>query len=229
MLQCPGRFYVHVPKTGGTYVRRRLLDLGIGAELVWNARKAHAPLAELPPEWLEGRRVFSVIREPCAWYLSWVHHYTHPVNGPHGQLLDRVGADPIDFRETVHRLLDGWGNPARYIRGFGSTGRTQALQEAQENGWGLMRWMYHHLTDDRVEDWIDLSDIDGGLSRLLSLDIEPAEPLNVNGKDDHHAPHGPILEYFDRELAERVYHREAWAIDRFGFCGPGSAALRGVV
>jgi hypothetical protein len=46
--------------------------------------------------------------------------------------------------------------------------------------------------------------------------------------DEHHSPHGPVLDYYTEPMIQAVADREAWALDRFGFTGPGSHALRGV-
>jgi hypothetical protein len=167
----PRHFWAHVPKTAGTYTRARLLSSGLASEVVWNARKSHAPLAELPPAWLEGRRVVANIRDPWSWYVSWFHHHTRTDGTHHGQLEDRVGRGPVSFLDALPVLLEGPEDFAKPIRGFGSVGYQPHGLEQLENGWGLMRWMYYHITDDRVDDWIDVSDIDGGLSRLLSVDI----------------------------------------------------------
>lgn len=224
--------YLHIPKTGGTYIASRLEGLGLGEHVSASHRRPHVPARELPEEWFTGRLCWASIRDPWSWYVSWVHHFTMADGTPHGQLADRIGTEPRPFREILRALLWPEGDTDRDVGVYRQEGSAQALSEQEARYQGLCSWLVDECCDDRVQAWVDLADVDASMARLLGVTVEPAEPLNVSGNqpghEAHHMPHGPISDYYDDESIEWVRYMDRAIVDRFGFAGPGSRATRGV-
>lgn len=75
-LILPNSVFVHIPKTGGTWVRRALA----AAEIPWTTTELipHADFSELEPL-VDGRFTFAFVRHPVAWYRSaWSYRMSHP-------------------------------------------------------------------------------------------------------------------------------------------------------
>lgn len=224
--------YLHTPKTGGTYTAARLEELGLGEHVSASHRRPHVPVRELPSEWFTGRLCWSTIRNPWDWYVSWVHHFTREDGTPHGQLADRTGPEPRPFRDVLRALLWPEGDIERLVGVYRQEGRAPVLAEQAAHHQGLYSWLLEECCSDRAQGWVDLADVDAGMSRLLGVDVQPSEPLNVSGNQPghgaHHMPHGPISDYYDDESIEWVRYMDRAVVDRFGFAGPGSRATRGV-
>lgn len=73
MLITRGFVYVHVPKTGGTFVRKITTDTSNADFIVEHAINGHAGVNEIPTEWRHLPRLSSV-RNPWDWYVSWYEY-----------------------------------------------------------------------------------------------------------------------------------------------------------
>lgn len=67
-LLLPNSAFVHIPKTGGTWVRKALAAAEIPFQKV--DLLPHAPFSELEPQ-VGGRFAFAFVRHPVAWYRSY--------------------------------------------------------------------------------------------------------------------------------------------------------------
>jgi hypothetical protein len=93
--------FIHVPKTGGTWVTNALRAAGVEFTEV-TGQRGHATWADMPPD----RFRFGFVREWRAWHMSyWVHKkrwedYPEPINA-----FDAAVRDSDDF-ESFMRLVD---------------------------------------------------------------------------------------------------------------------------
>jgi hypothetical protein len=101
---------VHVPRTGGQFIRKVTFEQLPPGWFIRNALDAHTPwdvvaddFAELP--------MFAVIRNPWDWYVSWYHYLTQTDadkrTGPMWMSAFEKGAS--DFSSTVTRACSGEG------------------------------------------------------------------------------------------------------------------------
>ena len=56
--------YLHVPKTGGTFIEKQIYDLGIGTSI----GPTHATLREIPNK--KNLITVTSVRNPWEWYVS---------------------------------------------------------------------------------------------------------------------------------------------------------------
>lgn len=117
-LLLPHSCFVHIAKTGGQSVRHALRALGHdtesddppGCKLVQQHRN-HATPDEIPAAQVASRFLFTFIRHPVDWYLSyWSHRMRSPWILPQypaeRDAWDRAIASPAGWRDG--RLFDEW-------------------------------------------------------------------------------------------------------------------------
>jgi hypothetical protein len=63
------KVYIHMPKTGGTWVARCMQDDNGGVMLAHYG--GHASVTEIPDHLLKGKKLFGTKRDPWSWYASW--------------------------------------------------------------------------------------------------------------------------------------------------------------
>lgn len=106
--------FVHVPKTGGDFIRRVCLKHLPPASVVAHQIAKHGPDAEIPGPYRELPR-FALVRNPWDWHVSWFHYLMG--SGRPEEHRDRVRVmNPwfitlsdefrADFGTTMRRLYD---------------------------------------------------------------------------------------------------------------------------
>jgi hypothetical protein len=70
VLITPHFVFVHLPKTGGTFIERICRE---HLKIEHETPNIHEPVGAIPPEYSE-LPVFTLIRNPWDWYVSWWHH-----------------------------------------------------------------------------------------------------------------------------------------------------------
>ncbi len=95
--------FIHIPRTGGTFVRQLFLQ---SAPVDWQTRilEGHPGVNEIPPEFRQLPRI-AVVRNPFDWYVSWFHYMLQIGGNP---IFDAAAspAAPPDFRRTIANLLE---------------------------------------------------------------------------------------------------------------------------
>ncbi len=142
-LVLPQALFVHVPKTGGTWVRRVLEEAGLArGEL----GRAHATPDELrhEPHFRHADVVFAFVRHPLEWYRSyWAYRRKHGWHRPSPQELQapirtvrldahcRAEQFPAFVRNCLRRYPHGWVTQlyAHYTRGCTHVGRFERLRD----------------------------------------------------------------------------------------------------
>jgi len=187
---------LHVPKTGGTWATRALIDAGVPCKAVELARldhyaeHGHVWLGDIAPD----ADLFSVafVRHPLSWWRSfWAHRMREGWLFPDHEIDSRASSDDFDeFISMVIERLPGFlgvlferfiGPPERPISFIGR---------------------YEHLTDD--------------LARAVRLAGEPFDearlrstlPENVGDYQRFPACYDPVL-------AQALAEAEHRTIDRF--------------
>lgn len=111
--------FLHVPRTGGNFVR---LLLEQHAPSVWHAtaHTMHATIYDIPASHARLPRL-AFVRNPYAWYVSW---YCFQQRTRDAFFLQITDGGTLSFAETMRRLLEQHGS---FARGEGPF--TQTLRE----------------------------------------------------------------------------------------------------
>lgn len=190
MLILPRSCFLHVPKTGGTWVKRAILAAGVPAREHSIDGYTHLGLADCP----EPQRFrFAFVRNPLALYRSY-WQFKQTVGWDPANELDRQ-CQAEDFERFVRRVLEQFpGIYARTLQDF--VGPPDAPIE--------FIGRYENLVEDLVRA-LSLAgeDFDAGAIRGLP-------PYNVSDKRKAPAVYTPALE-------AAVRHAEAEVFTRFGY------------
>jgi hypothetical protein len=218
MLVASQLVFVHIPRTGGGFIKGVLRD-HLKVDPAAPRLPTHASYDELPVEFRD-RPGFCVVRNPWDWYVSWYHHSIK--RGPRF-----AGLDPADpkrtnwqtlfasgrstFKGTVTRMCEGqlehpYARSARrrdvdlyseYVRVLAGV----ALKRGE-----LEVGRFEELIPFLIE-FLDRRDL---LTDPLRAAVEHSPPTNA-------AEHGPYPGYYDQELRELVAHKARWLTERFGY------------
>ena len=205
-LKLKNWIYIHVPKNGGTWVRRCLSKLHMGMSVGHN----HGSLWEVPEEDRVGRQVFTTARDPWSWYQSW---YLHVMFYPqyHSDMAI-YGGGTTTFKDVIRGvtlLRNTPGSPVIVAPSFPVTPGYPG---------GLYSWMFESLchiplTEVKV---LDMYHLQEELGTLLGIGLTDRPPI-LNTRE-HRDPKKtvPDVEY-DAEMIEWVRQADAKVIDQFGY------------
>lgn len=226
MIATDRLLFLHLHKSGGTFVNRMLLRCvpsarHLGYHLPY--REVPAPFRDLP--------VLGTVRNPWAYYVSWYHFQ---IGKPKRNILFHVCSDDgkLDFNQTITNLVGLSGDEARLalleeglpatyaIAGINLT--KASVSELRDSGLGFYSFLYErlyagardpmilrveHLRDQLREALLLLGLLPNHCADRF---IEDAPPVNVS---QHHAP----STYYDETLAALVAKRDRRLIDRYGY------------
>lgn len=219
--------YVHLHKSGGTFVNECLMRFFPEARMLGY----HLPSRAIPAE-LADLPVLGFVRSPWSYYASW---YAFQSRMAQPNVLFRVASEnrSLDFRGTLRNLLDlgsgsgkldaligllpnAYANQGLNLPGF-------ALAPIRDSGMGFYSYLHdymygdamHRATIGRVEnlraDLLDfLQGIDGAMAPALRDFIEQAAPRNASKRDS-------IDDYYDEELVALVAERDQSLIQKYGY------------
>jgi hypothetical protein len=219
--------YVHLHKSGGTFVNECLMRFVPGARVLGY----HLPRS-LIPEDLRHLPVLGFVRSPWSYYVSW---FAFQSRMPQPNALFHMASEnrALDFAGTLRNLLDLGRDERKLDRllsllpsAYGQRGLNLpafALAPIRNSGKGFYSYLFDYMYAGdgtpaivgRVEnlrsDLIEfLGGIDGALTPPMQAFIEKAEPRNASG-------HRPIRNYYDDELAALVAERDHDVIERFDY------------
>jgi hypothetical protein len=226
MIASPRFVFLHLHKSGGTYVNECLL------RFVPQARQVgyHLPRSAIPPEFA-ALPVLGVVRNPWSYYVSW---YAFQAARPQPNALFRVLSDDgrAGFAGTISNAVELTSDagllarvvaalPTNYTgRGLNLPGPELAL--IRGSGLGLYAYLYRHLFGaDGPTHAARMERLREELPKMLEAVGEPvtdglrqhlatAAPSNVSS-------HGPYAGYYQAELRERIAERDALVIQRYGY------------
>lgn len=226
MLVTDKLLFLHLHKSGGTFVNQLLLRCVPGARQIGY----HLPYRETPSEFRD-RPVVGTVRSPWAYYVSW-YHFQCGQQQPN--ILFRICSNEgsLDFQKTTENLLGLAGDetrlklledalPATYVN-YGLNLTKRCVGELRERGLGFYSFLYERLyagakkpTILRVEQLRKelramLFELGHLPNRCVDQFLNEAPPLNVT---HHQAPSS----YFDRRLAKLVAQRDRTVIDRYKY------------
>jgi len=118
MINHPKFIYLHIPRTGGTFISKFLEEY---VKNTIRTKKRHISLDKLGK--INNKFVFSSIRNPYNWYVSWWKYNQHKPNDKHGiykkcmvmiedMILIRLSSSYL----TTTSIVDGGYHPQWYLK-----------------------------------------------------------------------------------------------------------------
>ena len=103
-LVLPNSIFFHLPKTGGTFVRKTIKDLGIANKEVGDHHESVADFSRKYPDIINGKFVFTFVRHPLTWWQSyWACRYRS--GWYYDNPMDRACNDN-DFNQYIDKILN---------------------------------------------------------------------------------------------------------------------------
>lgn len=201
--------FIHVPKTGGSFLGSALKrEMPAGSLRRGAPEKKHPGWNDIPDEAL-GRPVLIYVRNPWDWYVSWYHAVASKHKQRHPDADVVAGVTDLDtlIRQACSGSLPGSQPPP-------SPGHQDLYTQ------NILRACGDRLEADelfvgRFESLVDdlgrfLSAAGAPLGDAAIGRIRSAEPVNAS-------EHRPYREYYDGELQELVASSCRVTIERFGY------------
>ncbi len=210
--------FLHVPKTGGSFVTAVLREqLAPGALLPRPSRDSHISWEELPAEAAE-LPVLCFVRNPWDWYVSWYHYLTQTHREDRLKkpiFRDLFEGGRSDFATVVDRVCRG-----QIEHRDPRVNALMAEREIDLYSARLLTILGTGIDDPRLEIGRYerlLEDLEAFLERhrvpLLTgtaAKLRSAEHLRASAR-------GPYREYYDEDLRRLVAERARIVIERFGY------------
>jgi hypothetical protein len=226
MIVTPRFIFLHLHKSGGTFVNELLIRFLPGAQQLGY----HLPWRKLPDAYIH-LPVLGLVRNPWSYYVSW---YAFQSQRPQPNALFRVLSEGgrLDFTGTIRNMLNlgttgvhldeiiaalpqAYTNQGLNLPGF-------ALQPIRGSGLGfysfLYRYMYggaarlHVARMEALREELEslLSAVGQPVSEAIRAYIQSAPARNVSS-------HGTYTDYYNDELRDLVAERDADVITKYGY------------
>lgn len=226
MIATPRFVFLHLHKSGGTFVNECLLRYVPGARQLGY----HLPHSLLPPD-LAGLPVLGFVRNPWSYYVSW---YAFQSERPQPNALFRVLSEDgsAGFSGTIANMLDlgkddalleavSAALPANYTnRGLNLPGFALAPIRGSRLGFYAYLFQYIFAGAPRLE----VGRMESLRTDLLGLLERVGEPVNeelhrhvATAAPVNTSRHDGYADYYDAALRDRVAERDAMIIERFGY------------
>jgi hypothetical protein len=226
MILTPRFVFLHLHKSGGSFVNEALLRHEAGA----SQHGYHLPRSAIPASHAR-LPVLGLVRNPWSYYVSW---YAFQRARPRPNALFGVLADGgrADFAATIRNMLSLGEHdalldrviaalPAQYANhGLNLPG--PALDAIRGTGLGFYSWLYQYLYGAPVGLHIARMEVlrtelpqvmaEAGVLAGAALGeyLRTSAPRNVSA-------HGPAADYYDADLRALVGRRDAALIERYGY------------
>ena len=225
MIVTPRFVFLHLHKSGGTFVNACVLKFVPGARQIGY----HLPRHAIPVEF-GALPVLGLVRNPWSYYVSW---HAFQTSRPQPNALYRVlseqgrlgfagtirnmlmlGSDDSLLERVVNALPAAYTNQGLNLPGF-------ALAPIRGTGLGFYSFLYRYLYGDepvivgameRLREDLPsmLERVGEPVSAAMRAHIEQAPPLNTS-------EHGAYADQYDATLADLVAQRDATVIGRHGY------------
>lgn len=227
MIVTPRFVFLHLHKSGGTFVNAGLMQHIAGARQLGY----HLPRSMLPAQYA-ALPLLGLVRNPWSYYVSWYSFQrSRPRPNALFQTLSNGGA--LDFAGTIRNMLNLEREPAlldRVLAALPSAYVNQglnlpgfALAPIRGSGLGFYSFLYRYLYGP------DITAV--RLARMEQLRVEVPQLLESAGEPvtsalrdymstapalntSEHAPHRQL---YDAELAQLVAERDRLVIERHGY------------
>lgn len=214
MLACEKFIFLHLHKSGGTYVNHLMTTCLPGVHKIGY----HLPASEIPGD-LRNRPVLGTVRNPLAYYVSW-YHFQLGLGRAHRNALFEICSDGgrLGFERTVERLVSLERRPQTidalvkvfpdHFLGCGLNLTKNCVAQIAGSGHGfytfLYRRMYGAVPDATI---LRAEELRTSLSAYLTVRY-PDEPrwrsFVAHAPDMNRSRHGDIGSYYSNDLKAMV-------------------------
>ena len=229
MIVAPRFVFLHLHKSGGTFVNDCLLRLVPGAR----AAGYHLPHAMIPPE-SRDRPVLGFVRNPWSYYVSWFA-FQSAMRQPNAlyQVLSDDGR--LGFAGTIANMVALSQDPARLARVVAAlpaqyTGRGLnvpgfVMARIADMPWptGFYSFLFDYMFDAQAEGRLIgrmeslreqlpqmLESVGEPVTAALRAHLATSPPTNVS-------VHGDYRRYYADDVRNLVARHDALLIERFGY------------
>ncbi|MDQ3479565.1 MAG: hypothetical protein M3438_10510 [Pseudomonadota bacterium] len=218
--------FLHLHKSGGTFVNQWLLRFFEGAQQIGY----HLPRRLIPPE-LAGLPVIGLVRNPWSYYVSW-YAFQSAMSQPNALFRTLSDDGALGFEGTITNMLNlGSGGahleaavaalpPSYTSRGLNLPG--PQLAAIGRTGIGFYTFLYRYMYGEdgavhiaRMESMRDelpplVRAAGEPISAAAASHLAAAPPLNTT-------EHLPYADYYSAELRDLVAIRDGALIERHGY------------
>jgi hypothetical protein len=229
MIVTPRFVFLHLHKSGGTFVNECLLRFVPGAR----SAGYHLPHTLIPPE-VADRPILGFVRNPWSYYVSW---FAFQSTMPQPNALFRVLSEDgrLGFARTVSNMVNLSQDPERLARvvaalpaqytgrGLNVPGFVLARIDASPRLIGFYSFLFDYMFDARADGRLigRMETLRDDLPRLLA---DVGEPVSANlrahlaeAPPTNTSVHGDYRDYYDDEVRDLVARHDALVIERFGY------------
>lgn len=226
MIVCRDFVFLHLHKSGGTFVNQLMLRCLPEARMIGY----HWPYAQLP-EAYRGLPVLGAVRNPFAYYVSWFHFQRGQAQP---NALYRICSDDgrLGFAETIHNLVTLEGNPERlqtlaeavpdHFINHGLNLTKDCVASLAGSGLGFYSFLYRRLFAGAADASLIhvetlRAELRAFLRRRLSVPNPEADQFITTAPMLNTTAHGPHRAYFTPALRDLVERLDAGVIADHGY------------
>jgi len=237
MLVTPHFVFIHIPKTGGRFCRRHIVEFACP---VLHRGKLHEPASRMPNQYRK-LPIIAFVRNPWDWYVSWYFHMRN-FGGFNPLYANTISAGIKEFEPVMHHILDSIENNTQAAAALDAYTESKEYTEMEshdldksmiryqrEFNIGMLGWRFcfniglaptvpchigrfESLADDLIESMRKC-----GVS-LDDIDCDKIRNTGYVGEGKERAKRDYRKMYTDAHLIERIAEKEQLIIDRFGYC-----------
>lgn len=228
MLVCDKFIFLHLHKSGGTFVNQLMMTCLPGVRKLGY----HLPASEIPAE-LRHLPVLGTVRDPFGYYVSWYHFQ---LGLPRRNALFEICSDGgrLDFAHTIERLASLESRPALIdalitafpndYAGSGLNLTKQCIARIANSGTGFYTFLHDRLYRAAPAATIfRMEELRPSLERFLAP-LYPDRPIwrafLEQAPDMNRSQHGRVGSYFPPSLAQLVATLDRPVLDRYGYRVP---------
>jgi hypothetical protein len=220
--------FVHLPRTGGTFVTEMIMKFFPSAREIGY----HLPRSLLPKEYGD-LPVLGIVRNPWEFYVSWYYHlWPRDIGKPFFSWLTddckehfegairnalNLGVDRDRLEALIERLPDAVDYRTRNIPNI----TKDSIRQVRDTGVGYYTFRFNQLFGNANEVFFCRqerlrADLINFLENINAANDEIRSYI-LKSEKKNTAEHEHYSAYYTPELAELVSIRDRFVIDRFGY------------
>lgn len=233
MLVCDKFIFLHLHKSGGTFVNQLMMTCLPGVRKLGY----HLPASEIPPG-LRHLPVLGTVRGPFGYYVSW-YHFQHGLAKRNALFELCSDGGRLGFASTIERLVTLESRPLLidalvaafpddYV-GSGLNLTKHCIARIADSKTGFYTFLHDRLYRDAPRATIlRAEELRSALGRFLAP-LYPERPLwrefLEHAPDMNRSRHGAIGDYYPGDLGHLIETFDRPIFDRYGYSpSPDSAA-----